>query len=152
MKSLSKQQQRDEVVARLRQLRPDSGRLWGRMSSHQMICHLSDSFRMAMGVRAAEPVGNPFQRTVLKWVALKTPLPWPKGYKTRPEADQEIGGTRPVEFARDMQELEALLARFTAEQKDFRWQQHPIFGALSEPEWMRWGYLHTDHHLRQFGL
>src|SRR5437868_9923593 len=147
MKSLSKQQDRGEVVARLRQLGPESQRRWGRMSSHQMICHLSDSFRMAMGVRAAEPVGNPFQRTVLKWVALKTPLPWPKGYKTRPEADQEIGGTRPVEFARDMQELEAVLARFTAEQKDFRWQQHPIFGALSEPEWMRWGYLHTDHHL-----
>ena len=152
MKSLSKQQDRDEVVARLRQLCPESQRLWGRMSPHQMICHLSDSFRMAMGVRAAELVGNVFQRTVLKWVALHAPLPWPKGYKTRPEADQELGGTRPVEFARDRQELEALLARFTAAQKDFRWQAHPIFGAMSEPVWMRWGYLHMDHHLRQFGL
>ena len=105
-----------------------------------------------MGMRPAESVGNAFQRSVLKWLALRSPLPWPKGYKTRPEADQEIGGTRPVEFARDMQELEALLARFTAEQKDFRWQAHPVFGAMSEQEWMRWGYLHTDHHLRQFGL
>jgi hypothetical protein len=28
---------------------------------------------------------------------------------------------------------------------------HPIFGPLSYPQWMRWGYLHCDHHLRQFG-
>jgi len=29
---------------------------------------------------------------------------------------------------------------------------HPIFGRMSLWEWQRWGYLHTDHHLRQFGL
>jgi hypothetical protein len=28
---------------------------------------------------------------------------------------------------------------------------HPMFGAMTTLEWMRWGYLHTDHHLRQFG-
>jgi Protein of unknown function (DUF1569) len=28
---------------------------------------------------------------------------------------------------------------------------HPIFGRMTEEEWMRWGYLHVDHHLRQFG-
>jgi hypothetical protein len=29
---------------------------------------------------------------------------------------------------------------------------HPIFGPMSAAAWMRWGYLHADHHLRQFGL
>jgi hypothetical protein len=29
---------------------------------------------------------------------------------------------------------------------------HPIFGAMSERAWLRWGYLHMDHHLRQFGV
>ena len=28
---------------------------------------------------------------------------------------------------------------------------HAFFGEMSERDWMRWGYLHTDHHLRQFG-
>jgi len=28
---------------------------------------------------------------------------------------------------------------------------HPIFGAMKPWDWMRWGYLHADHHLRQFG-
>ena len=29
--------------------------------------------------------------------------------------------------------------------------RHPFFGAMSPNQWLRWGYLHTDHHLRQFG-
>jgi hypothetical protein len=29
--------------------------------------------------------------------------------------------------------------------------RHPIFGELTDSERMRWGYLHMDHHLRQFG-
>jgi len=26
-----------------------------------------------------------------------------------------------------------------------------MFPEMNEREWMRWGYLHADHHLRQFG-
>jgi hypothetical protein len=26
------------------------------------------------------------------------------------------------------------------------------FGAMIPRDWQRWGYRHTDHHLRQFGL
>jgi hypothetical protein len=29
---------------------------------------------------------------------------------------------------------------------------HSFFGRLSRTEWLRWGYLHMDHHLRQFGV
>ncbi len=28
---------------------------------------------------------------------------------------------------------------------------YSLFGQMSYVDWMRWGYLHTDHHLRQFG-
>jgi hypothetical protein len=31
-------------------------------------------------------------------------------------------------------------------------QAHPIFGPMSDAAWLRWGYLHMDHHLRQFGV
>ena len=27
-----------------------------------------------------------------------------------------------------------------------------IFGAMTTERWKRWGYLHMDHHLRQFGV
>jgi hypothetical protein len=29
---------------------------------------------------------------------------------------------------------------------------HPIFGKLSQGDWLTWGYRHVDHHLRQFGV
>lgn len=35
-----------------------------------------------------------------------------------------------------------------AQPEDLR---HPLFGSLNRREWMRRGWLHNDHHLRQFG-
>ena len=57
----------------------------------------------------------------------------------------------------DHAEIEALIERaWQARVERFAtqrggWPAHPIFGRMSEAEWLRWGYLHTDHHLRQFG-
>ena len=71
-------------------------------------------------------------------------------------ADTTGGGFRkrwdaPGVLEGDVQELLRLLDRFTRQPRDFSWHPHPIFGAMTDAEWMRWGYLHTDHHLRQFG-
>jgi hypothetical protein len=65
--------------------------------------------------------------------------------------NQEVGGTPPHEFAADVQDLAVLIERFTRRPRDFDWHPHPHFGAMSERDWMRLGYLHTDHHFRQFG-
>jgi hypothetical protein len=102
-----------------------------------MLCHLSDSCQMVMGERAAASRDNFLSRTVLKWIALQTPLPWPKGVKTRPEADQAIGGTRPVEFEQDRQRLIELIRRFVIKPYAFQFRPHPMFGAMTEGEWMR---------------
>ena len=85
MKTLARPRDTAELLQRVRALRPDSVRRWGRMSVHQMVCHLCDGFRMGMG------------------------------------------------------------------EKPVRRQIHPLFGRMSEAAWLRWGYLHVDHHLRQFG-
>jgi hypothetical protein len=69
-----------------------------------------------------------------------------------PEIDQEIDGTPPAEFDGDVTELRRLLQRFTRQPKDFAWRPHPIFGVMADRDWMRWGYLHMDHHFRQFGV
>ena len=75
---------------------------------------------------------------------------WPKGVPTIPEMDQRRGGgTLPADFTRDRTTLLDKLDQFASGMGP--WPPHPIFGALSQDEWMRWGYLHTDHHLRQFG-
>ena len=70
----------------------------------------------------------------------------------RPEMDQNQGGTQPVEFIRDVNDLELMIERGSSAPRDFQWHRHPLFDEMSERDWLRWGYLHTDHHLRQFGL
>ena len=150
MKTLARPRDRDELLTRLRTVRPDSAARWGRMSAHQMICHLADAFRMATGAKVVSPASGPLQRSVVKWVALYVPLAWPGGIPTRPEADQMIGGTKPLEFVRDVGEVETLLVEVAARHPG-SWPVHPIFGPMSHGAWLRWAYLHTDHHLRQFG-
>ena len=141
-----------DTLDRLSRLQPSAPGRWGRMNAHQMVCHLCDSFRLGLGERDVSSASGVLQRTVIKTIALRVPLPWPKGVPTRPEADQEIGGTPPVDFARDTRDLVTMISRFAGHNRDFQFGVHPSFGAMSEWEWMRWGYLHTDHHLRQFGL
>jgi Protein of unknown function (DUF1569) len=152
MKTLAGQREKAEIFRRLRALRPESGRRWGKMSAHQMVCHLSDSVRVATGQKSASDATGPLQRTVVKWAALYLPLPWPAGVPTRPEIDQTLGGTIPGDFAADVAELEALLDLLSAQAGALDRRRHPIFGPMSDAAWLRWAYLHTDHHLRQFGV
>jgi hypothetical protein len=151
MKTLLNPRDQEEVLARLQRVRADSTRQWGKMSAHQMICHLSDGFRMYMGLKTATPAGFPYPSKILKSVALWAPISWPKGFKTVPELDQQRNGTPPAQFDRDVGELRSLMDRFTRQPRDCRLQSHPHFGQMSEKEWMRLAYLHMKHHLRQFG-
>jgi hypothetical protein len=151
LKTLARERDKAEIVRRLRGVRADSPRRWGRMSAHQMICHLCDSFRMAMGQKSVSDHTGRLPRAVLKCIALYAPLPWPPGIVTRPEVDQELGGTKPVDFQADVAQLQALLECFTTESGRCDAGTHPAFGRMSRQDWLRWGYLHTDHHLRQFG-
>jgi uncharacterized protein DUF1569 len=150
-RDLADSAQRAALLARLRRLAPDSPRQWGRMTPHQAVCHLSDAFRAIMGSKAASSIATPVSRTVIKWIALNAPMKWPTGVKTMPEVDQEIGGTKPLEFARDRDELEALMEQFAVKQGG-ELQPHPMFGRMTTVQWRRWGWLHMDHHLRQFGV
>ena len=150
MKTLARHRDKAEILQRLGAVRPESVRRWGRMTAHEMVCHLSDSFRMVLGQKpVCQPTGR-LQSTMIKWIALYLPLPWPAGIGTTPELDQKLGGTRPVDFAADVAELEALLDRVTTHRETLDGQSHPIFGRMSEAGWLRWAYLHMDHHLRQF--
>lgn len=152
MKTLARERDRAEIIGRLRAVRSDSARRWGRMSAHQMVCHLADAFRMALNGKTVRPAHGPLQRTIVKWFALYAPLPWPAGrIPTSPEIDQEGEGTRPVDFASDVAQVEALLGLITAPTRSLGRQAHPTFGPMSDAAWLRWAYLHADHHLRQFG-
>jgi hypothetical protein len=118
-----------------------------------MVCHLSDSCRILTGLRHAGPAATFLPGPIMKWLALYLPMRWPAGIPTTSELDQEIGGTKPIEFAADIAELERLLDLITTDRRArVDGLVHPVFGRMSEADWLRWAYLHADHHLRQFGL
>jgi hypothetical protein len=138
----------EDLLVRLGRLQPDSPRMWGTMTSHEMLCHLGDSFQAVMGERAASPAETWFSRTVVKWIALHTSIPWPQGVPTRPEVDPKREGSRPLEFERDRARVVDLLHRFVG--PGVAYGRHPGFGAMTRDEWLLWGFGHVDHHLRQF--
>jgi hypothetical protein len=148
MKTLKSERQ--SIALRLAELSPEDKARWGSMSVHQMICHLNDSYQVALGEKTASAATGFLQRTVLKWGALKAPVHWTRGYPTRPEMEQGKGGTAPVDFGQDLASLLSTLSRF-CEGLPNPCLHHPIFGKMTAEDWMRWGYLHADHHLRQFG-
>ena len=153
MKTLARERDTAEILRRLRALRHDSVRRWGRMSAHQMVCHLSDGYRLLTGERTTELAATPLPRFMMRWIALYAPVRWPAGILTTPDLDQDAGGTRPADFDADVAELERLLSEVATDRRDrFAGHLHPMFGRMSESAWLRWAYLHADHHLRQFGV
>ncbi len=120
------------------------------MSAGGAVCHLSACFEMAVGVQACVPKTGLLQRTVLKFGALRIPLQWPHGVDTLPELVEGAPGIRPGDFDADRTRLITAFNRFVGAAS--LPVAHPNFGPMSRWDWMRWGYLHTDHHLRQFGL
>ena len=138
------------LTERLAAVRPESLRRWGTLSPHEMLCHLADSFLAMLGDRPASAVDTWLSRSVVRWIALHTSLPWPKGVDTRPEVDPKRHGSKPVEFERDRLRVVELLQRFV--QANGQCVAHPIFGPMTRREWLLWGYGHVDHHLRQFGV
>ena len=151
MKSLRAPECVSEVIRRVRNLSVESPRQWGRMTVNQMVCHLTDTFQMSTGERPVPEASPLWRRTVQKCLALYLPLKWPPGIATVPELDAYGSGTPPSEFAADVQRLERSIRVFVDSARTGRCVRHAIFGALSPNQWLRFGYLHADHHLRQFG-
>ena len=151
MKTLSSAGDLANIRNRIALVSPTDVRLWGSMSVHQMVCHLTDAFCCPLGERvppARQGLAHPcadlqVARPLLSPASGRTACPTP------PEMNQQIGGTPPADFAADRAALLARLDQFA--RYSGPWSPHPIFGEMTTREWMRWGYLHTDHHLRQFG-
>jgi hypothetical protein len=118
------------------------------MTPQQTICHLTDFYRCAIGERELAPARHWMPRPILKQLILYAP--WSRNAPTPPEVDQNLGGTPPTDFERDRESLIEALGGF-CDAPDSARGRHPLLGILSRQEWMRWGYLHADHHLRQFG-
>lgn len=153
MKTFLNPEDRQEIFERIHALTPDARRRWGTMTPHQMVCHLVDSTRVALGIRKVQPLGNVLTHTCLFRTMALAPLPWPRGIlKTAPEINPQIAGTKPREFRSDISELVQLLEEFVREQQRTSWPDHPILGRFSREDWGVQIYKHCDHHLTQFSV
>lgn len=150
MHSLAHPGDKTELMRRLARIRPDSPARWGRMTAPQMVHHLTDSARMALAELQVRPVVAGIRGVLIKRLALYVPLRWPAGrIQTVPEFDHLINPVVCGDFADEVADLTQLTERMAASAT--LCPIHPFFGAMSRRDWMRWAYLHTDHHLRQFG-
>ncbi len=147
MKTLAREDDQIEIRRRLAEINPHDCPLWGTLSVGEMLCHLRGAFRIAAGEQPAGMVDMPLPRAMVKWVALWSPIAWPHNVQTVPELKRE-NVPAPSTFVADFAQMLGEMDRFLARENR---TPHAMFGPMEPADWLRWGYLHTDHHLRQFG-
>jgi hypothetical protein len=148
MKSLASVVVVSEIRVRLKTVRADDHARWGNMTAKQMVRHLRCAYEMALGDRRVDPVEG-LPPVLMKWVSLRSGLRWPKNLQTAPDLKRAILERSKTDF--DVL-VHATIDKMETLAKGARCAPtHPMFGPMSEKDWMRWGYLHADHHLRQFG-
>jgi Protein of unknown function (DUF1569) len=138
---------RTRFQERIRALTPDAQRRWGRMTCSQMVCHLIDQLRIALGELATQPVAGIVRYPPFKELVINV-LPWPKG---RIQGPPEAFTTVSSEWEKDLSRLHHLLEGFGRRDAHTEWASHPMFGRMSGLLWSQLTCRHFDHHLTQFG-
>ena len=137
---------RSRLQARVRALRPDSPRRWGKMSVDQMLWHVSDAMEVALGTRPAPVQKAPLPRPIMKFVVLN--LPWPRGAPTMPM----FLPRRSYEFTAERDRCLKLIDELSAKRLEDEWPDNPVFGKVHGRDVSRLHAKHLNHHLTQFGV
>lgn len=139
----------DEIMTRLRQLRADSARQWGKMSVAQMLAHCSAGIEMATGtIRPPRALIGRIIGPAVKRVAVRDEEPMRRNSPTA----KELVVTGDMDFEAELERLKGLVERFAATgPAGCTDHPHAFFGPLTPDEWAILMYKHLDHHLRQFG-
>lgn len=138
------------IQSRIDRLAPDAPPLWGKMSASQMVCHLTDSCKVALGETPTTLQPGIMSNRVVRWLIISV-FPFPRGKApTKPE----FLLTRPDDWEADRQSFRQYLARVVTKGQDSRatWSAHPSFGVMDTTQYGKLMYKHMDHHLRQFGV
>lgn len=151
MKNLFEAATVQEVKTRIRQLRPESERQWGKMSVAQTVTHCAVGLEIVNGDRVPSKAALPFRMLgkIIKPMALGNDEPMRRNSPTSKEF-----------LVKDHQDLEPeqerlcnLIDRFAAGGPESCTRHpHGFFGKLTPEEWAELMYKHLDHHLRQFGV
>lgn len=151
VKSFCQREDQLEIIGRLKSLRSTDGPQWGRMYAGAMVRHLVESHEMAMQQLAVKtPSTSLIRGPHGRWLALRMPLQWGKNMPTLPEINIMLRQNFTIDFSREQATLLELIDAFCKCPADALRPEHPLLGRFTREDWMRWGYIHADHHLRQF--
>ncbi len=139
---------REEICSRIERLTPETKARWGKFNAAQMLAHLNDSMRMAIGELPVAAKRSPIRYAPLKQLIIYV-LPFPKGVPTAPELLTRCD--RPA-FDEERAAFRGVVERLVGKSRSDQWPEHPAFGTLTYRAWGVLGYRHADHHLRQFGV
>lgn len=137
---------RESLGARLKSLRSDAERRWGKMTADQMVWHVGDGLEMALGTRPyTSGKFPPLPKGVLKFAVLN--LPWPRGAPTL----DGLVATKRYDFEAERARCLRLLDEIGKKDLQSAWPAHPAFGPVDGRFHSRLQAKHVDHHLKQFG-
>jgi len=139
------------LTQRIEKLSPDSPSRWGSMNVTQMLTHMNDAFRIALGMKPAIDKSNFFTHNITFPVAVYVLPFWPKGEATAPELDQQKEGSAPRDFYTELEFLLKMMDVFN-EREESKLKPHPMFGKLTKKQWRDLLVKHLNHHLKQFGV
>jgi hypothetical protein len=150
MKNVFTQQDTAELIQRIERLRPDSNRLWGKMSVAQMLAHCNVTYEMVYEDKHPRP--NAFMKILLK-LLVKNYVVNEKPYKQNAhtasqfmvsdDKDFEAEKSRLINFVQKTQQLG---------EAHFEGKDSHSFGPLTSQQWNNMFYKHLNHHLTQFGV
>jgi hypothetical protein len=149
MKNLFDAATAQEVKERLAQMRPDSQRLWGKMSPAQALAHCCAAMEVAVGLKfpprslIGRLIGRGAKSSFLSEKPMPRSSPTDKSFVVSDERD----------FAAERLRLNGLIDQFELGGPE-GCTKHPnsFFGPMTPAEWAVLSYKHLDHHMRQFGV
>jgi len=138
---------KQDIIARINKLTPQSQRLWGKMNVSQMLAHLQPAIKIAYGTH--KPKGHFFFKLILPF--FKSTLWDDKPYKKGLPTDKTFIMTgSEKDFEKEKAAVLELIHQFS--EPNLKGERHPVFGKITKENWSKAIWKHIDHHLQQFGV
>ena len=150
MKNIFSKRVTNEIISRIKRLKPETQPVWGKMSADQMLAHCCVTYEMIYD--DIHPKPGAFKRFLLKLFiknAVVNEKPYPKNSRTGPQ----FLITNEKNFNREKERLINYLKQTQQlGESHFDGKSSHSFGPLTSTEWNNMLYKHIYHHLRQFGV
>jgi hypothetical protein len=148
MKNLFNEVDTLELIERINKLNPDTTPEWGKMNASKMLEHCTVSIKLALNEIKPElneehlKLGRMVKDRVFQAEVFAKELPTSKEFIIEYDGDFEKNRLILLDYIKKFSESDSNIELKGA---------HPYFGELTMKEWARLIWIHTNHHLIQFG-